>query len=136
MTDGDAPSWARDISKLQDGDAADTVEVEITIEIASENAAALQSAFDVGAPVETDISTSGVRIANGRVVSVASDTGESCKTGYDKRGNKIPLPSDTCEVCGVQREERPDGFAPEITVPFGEVEYLCGRCRERGRGLK
>ena len=57
-------------------------------------------------------------------------------TEYDDHGNPKPSPDDRCDFCGCRREERPDGFAPEIVVPFAEVEYLCRRCRESGRGLK
>lgn len=55
---------------------------------------------------------------------------------YDEHGNPIPRPRDECEVCGVRREDRPEGFAPEILPPFEGAEYLCKRCREAGRGMK
>jgi hypothetical protein len=135
-TDGEAPLWARDLAKVRSGEGMDTVGVEITIEVASDSAAALQSAFDVGAPIEVDVSTNGFGIASGAVLSLEPAGEVTYEAGYDKRGNKIPLPSDTCDACGVRREDRPDGFAPEIVTPFGEVEYLCGRCREAGRGMK
>jgi hypothetical protein len=61
-------------------------------------------------------------------------TGES-QGEYDTRGNPIPSAADVCDGCDVTRAERPEGFAPEIMTPFGEVEYLCGSCRADGRGM-
>lgn len=63
------------------------------------------------------------------------DAAESTRE-YDEYGNPIPKPDDKCDFCGVFRVERPEGFAPEIMTPFGEVEYLCQTCREQGRGMK
>lgn len=58
------------------------------------------------------------------------------ETVYDEYGNPIPSPLDECDFCGIPRHKRPDGFAPEIVTPYGEVEYLCRPCREQGRGMK
>lgn len=55
---------------------------------------------------------------------------------YDARGSPLPFPSDACDICYVLREERPEGFSPEVTTPYGEAEYLCGSCRDAGRGMK
>jgi len=61
---------------------------------------------------------------------------EDDKREYDDHGTPIPQPTDQCDLCGRFRENHPDGFHPEILEPFGEVEYLCGICRENGRGMK